>query len=160
MSRFSALKPTAPLNPVVAAEVDATEAQLGASFPAGYREFITTFGRGVLGGVLRIYAPQDILTRHNNVGEWRQRIDEYWFWDETAELLPKSRALECIIFGDTVGGDELVFHPSAPNTIYVLPHDFDAASRVSTTGLERAVDWFFTSGVLDEPFENDAFEPH
>ena len=31
-------------------EVDAAEAQLGIRFPAGYREYVTQFGEGVLGG--------------------------------------------------------------------------------------------------------------
>jgi hypothetical protein len=160
MSRFASLQPTAPLNPTPAADVDAAEAQLGVRFPSGYREFVTMFGRGVLGGVIRIYAPRDILSGVNNLSEWRQRIDEYWFWDESADLLSKQRALECVILGDTVGGDEFVFHPADPDAIYVLPHDFETAWRISAAGLEPAVDWFFTSGVLDEPFENSAFEPY
>jgi hypothetical protein len=160
MSRVASLKPTGSLTPVPVAEVESAETQLAVRFPAGYRDFITSFGRGVLGGTVRVYTPQDILSGPNNLNEWRQRIDEYWFWNESAELMPKQRALECIIVGDTVGGDEIVFHPSDPDVIYVLPHDFETIWRVSTTGLEAAIDWFFTSGVLDDPFENDAFDPY
>lgn len=160
MSRLDALKPTAALQGVADADVSAAEAATGAVFPSGYRAFITRFGRGVLGGILRIYTPGDILTGPNNFGEWRARIGEYWFWDASEALLPKAHALECVIVGDTVGGDELIFHPSAPDRLYVLAHDFDEAYLVSTTGLDAAVDWFFTSGVLDEPFEDDSFEPY
>ncbi|HET9229809.1 MAG TPA: hypothetical protein VFO00_00885 [Vitreimonas sp.] len=160
MSRFDGLKPTAPLVGVPDAEVVASEQAIGGCFPTGYRAFITRFGRGVLGGLVRIYAPADIANGPNNVREWRNRIDEYWFWDASAELLPKARALQCICIADTVGGDELVFHPSEPDRLYVMAHDFDEAYLASTTGLEAAVDWFFTSGVIDQPFENDSFEPY
>ncbi len=60
------------------AEVDAAEAQLGTRFPTGYREYVTRFGEGVLGGsYIRIYPPRRILSGANNLAEWRQRIDEY-----------------------------------------------------------------------------------
>jgi hypothetical protein len=159
MTRFAGLKPTAPLIGVPDAEVDAAEQAFGTRFPAGYRAFITRFGRGVLGDLVRIYTPADMTRGPNNVREWRGRIDEDWFWDASAALLPKARALECICIADTVGGDELVFHPSEPDRLYVMAHDFDEAYLASTTGLEAAVDWFFTSGVIDQPFENDSFEP-
>jgi hypothetical protein len=58
-------------------EVDAAEAQLGLRFPAGYREYVTQLGEGVLGGsYIRIYPPRRILSGPNNVTEWRQRIEE------------------------------------------------------------------------------------
>ena len=45
------------------AEVDAAEAQLGIRFPTGYREYVTRFGEGVLGGYyIRIYPPRRILS--------------------------------------------------------------------------------------------------
>ena len=160
MSRFDRLKPTSPPQRVADADVTAAEVALGATFPSGYRAFITRFGRGVLGGLMRIYTPDDIQNGPNNLREWRARIDEYWFWEDSAALLPKERALECIVIGDTVGGDELIFHPSEPDRLYVLAHDFDEAYLASDTGLEAAIGWFFESGVIDEPFENDGFEPY
>src|SRR5262245_40085049 len=43
-------------------EVDAAEARLGIRFPTGYREYVTKFGEGVLGGsYIRIYPPHRIL---------------------------------------------------------------------------------------------------
>jgi hypothetical protein len=58
------------------AEVDAAEAHLGIRFPTGYREYVTKFGEGVLGGsYIRIYPPHRILGRtSNNLLRWRQRI--------------------------------------------------------------------------------------
>ncbi|MEZ5956195.1 MAG: hypothetical protein R3C27_03155 [Hyphomonadaceae bacterium] len=160
MSRFQRLRATKALAPVCAEDVAAAEAALNAKFPAGYYDFITRYGRGILGGLVRIATPADVLSGPNNAREWRARIDEYWFWDASADLLPKSKALACIAIADTVGGDELVFHPAEPNRLYVLGHDFDEIYLASDAGLESAVDWFFTSGVIDEPFEDDSFEPY
>jgi hypothetical protein len=160
MNRFDSLSPSAALTPVPEAEVADLEAELGFVFPTGYREFITKFGRGVLGGLVRIYTPADIRSGPCNIEEWRKRIDEYWFWDAGANVLTKPRALQSIIVGDTVGGDELIFHPDEPDRLYVLPHDFEEIWVASTTGLDEAADWFFKSGVIDEPFEDDRFEPY
>jgi len=155
--RLARLRPSAALTPIAQAEISRAEAALGARFPDGYAALMTRFGRGVLGGLVRIYTPDAIVA---GVEEWRLRIDEYWFWEATEGVLPKAHALECVVLGDTVGGDELIFHPSAPNRLYVLAHDFDQAHLVSEAGLGPALDWFFTSGVLDEPFEDDGFEPY
>src|SRR5262245_28279807 len=73
------------------AEVDAAEAQIGIRFPSGYREYVTRFGEGVLGGMyVRIYPPRRTLTGDNNLDEWRQRIDKYWFWDDGIDV-PRRR---------------------------------------------------------------------
>ena len=102
------------------AEVDAAEAALGLRFPIGYREYVTRFGEGVLGGdYVRIYPPRRILGGSNNVQEWRRRVGAYWFWDAGRQVLTKAQALEGVIIGDTVDGDELLVHPSDPERIYV-----------------------------------------
>lgn len=160
MSRFAKLQPNAPPTPSAEAEVTAAEGHFNTRFPTGYREFITRYGRGILGGFMRVATPADLLNGPNNVREWRARIDEYWFWDGSADLLPKAKALECIVIADTVGGDEFVFHPSQPDRIYVLAHDFDEIYLASESGIEAAADWLFTAGVLDEPFGDDSFEPY
>lgn len=160
MSRFARLQPTAALTGVAEADIAAAEAVLNTRFPSGYRAFISKYGRGILGGLVRVAVPADLVAGERSVAEWRKRIDEYWFWDASADLLPKAHALECVVIADTVGGDELIFHPADPDRVYVLAHDFDVAYLASTTGLEAAVDWFFTSGKLDEPFEDDSFESY
>jgi hypothetical protein len=139
-----------------AAEVDAAEAQLGIRFPSGYREYVTRFGEGVLGGsYLRIYPPRRILSGSN---EWRQRIDEYWFWDDGADVLTKDQVLESIIIGDTLDGDELIVHPDNPERIYVLPRESEDIP-VAGEGLPAAIEWMCSSGTLTEPFEERNFEP-
>lgn len=141
------------------AEIDDAEQQLGISFPVGYREYVTRFGEGVLGGCyIRIYPPRRIVGGLNNVNEWRRRIDEYWFWDDGRETLTKEQALECVIIGDTLDGDELIVHPSTPNRIYVLPrHSEDI--QVAGEGLLPAIEWICSSGTLTEAFEEREFEP-
>ena len=139
-----------------ACDVTAAEQALGARFPAGYGDYITRFGRGVLGGTyIRIYMPARVVA---DLAEWRARIDEFWFWDDGVEVLAKARALECIVIGDTWDGDELIFHPSAPDTIYVLPRHQETIF-VAGVGLPAAIEWMCSSGTLTQAFVERTFEP-
>lgn len=140
-------------------EVDDAEARLGIRFPSGYREYVTRFGEGFLGGTyVRIYPPRRIVSGVNNNAEWRERIDQYWFWDEGKETLSKDRALECVIIGDTYDGDELIVHPDSPETIYVLPRHSEGI-HIAGEGLFEAIDWLCSSGVLTEAFSERIFDP-
>jgi hypothetical protein len=126
-----------PLVLATSTEVDALEAKLWITFPKGYREYVTELGEGVLGGdLVRIYPPWRIA---KELDEWRGRIAKYWFWDKSRAVLPKERALECVILGDTTNGDEIVFHSSRPGTLFVLPRD-TAKADVLTGDLWVAVD--------------------
>jgi hypothetical protein len=140
------------------AAVDAAQKELATHMPSEYREFITRFGEGTLGGYVRVYPPHQILKGDNCVTEWRKRIDEYWFWDDGADVLPKVRALECLIVADTVDGDELAFHPSEPDRLYVLPR-YDEMVYVAGDGLLAAIEWLLTSGTLTKKIKNRKFEP-
>lgn len=147
---------TTPLVLASAAEVDALESKLWITFPDGYREYITKLGEGVLGGSLvRIYPPWRI---DKELVEWRRRINKYWFWDEGRELLPKERALECVLIGDTVNGDELAFHPARPARLFALPRDSEEIF-VADGDLWTAIEWLCSSGTLVEPFVERNFEP-
>ncbi len=137
-------------------EVDSLESRLWIKFPDGYREYVTRLGEGVLGGSLvRIYPPWRV---EKELSKWRRRIAKYWFWDEGREVLPKDRAVECVIVGDTLNGDELVFHPGRHDRLFVLPSD---GERVFMAGsdLPSAVEWMCGSGELVEPFSERRFEP-
>jgi hypothetical protein len=141
------------------AEVDAAEAQLATRFPTGYREYVTRFGEGVLGGsYVRIYPPRRILSDENNLAEWRQRIDEYWFWDDGREVLRKEQALLSVIIGDTLEGDELIVHRSNPERICVLPRNSEDV-YVAGDGLPAAIECLCGSGTLTEAFSERNFEP-
>lgn len=137
------------------AQVDALEAKLWVTLPAGYREYVTTLGEGVLGGTfVRVYPPWRI---ENELAEWRQRVRKYWFWDKGKKLLRKERGVECVVVADTLNGDELVFHPARPG-LFLLPR---GGEKVYALGpdLLAAVEWMCSSGKLTEPFAERDFEP-
>ncbi|MCA9889947.1 MAG: SMI1/KNR4 family protein [Anaerolineae bacterium] len=145
-----------PLVLATAAEVDALASRLWITFPVGYREFVTRLGEGIFGGsFVRIYPPWRIA---KELQEWRHRIKKYWFWDDDGGLLPKARAIECVIIGDTLNGDELVFHPTRPDHLFILPRNSDRAIDAGSDLLE-VIEWICKSGQLVEPFDEQEFEP-
>lgn len=145
-----------PLVLAKAADVDALEAELWITFPEGYREYVTKLGEGVLGGTfVRIYPPWKIA---KDLADGSGRISEYWFWDAGRKVLPKARGLECVIVGDTMNGDMLVFHPSRPNRLFVLPRHSDEVF-VAGENLLAAVEWMCSSGELTARFRERNFEP-
>lgn len=145
----------ATLAPATPADVDGLESRLWIAFPEGYRDYVTRLGEGSLGSFVRIYPPWRIEAE---LDEWRRRIAKYWFWDEGPVVLPKERALECVIVGDTTGGDELVFHPTRPDRLFVLPRDSEQVFEAGA-GLLAAVEWMCTSGELVEDIPGFDFEP-
>ena len=136
-------------------EVDALESQLWVTFPAGYLEYVTRLGEGVLGSFVRIYPPWRVA---RELVEWRRRINKYWFWDDSGDVLPKERALECVVVGDTENGDELVFHPGRPDKLFVLPRDSETVFGAGQD-LLSAVEWMLRSEELGGPVEGRDFEP-
>jgi hypothetical protein len=104
---------------------------------------------------VRVYPPWRI---DKELGEWRQRVKKYWFWDKGRAVLPKDRAVECVIVGDTVNGDELVFHPSRPDRLFVLPRDSETVFEAGTD-LLSAVEWMCGSGKLVAKFRERNFSP-
>jgi hypothetical protein len=136
-------------------EINALEANWWITFPKGYREYLTTLGEGVVSNFIRIYSPWVI---DKELVSWRQRIKKYWLWDAGHKLLPKDRALECVIVGDTTQGDELVFHPHRPDKLYVLPRHSEKIYQAGED-LLSAVDWMCNSGKLTRRFSERDFEP-
>ena len=136
-------------------EVAQLELQLGTKMPAGYQEFVTTLGLGILNDTVRVYTPGRIA---RELEGFRRRWDEYWFWDEGRDVLGKEKALESVIIADTGNGDELTFHPSQPDKLYVLPRDSGQIFEPGNS-LGEAVEWILHSGVLfgdvDEEEEED-----
>lgn len=115
------------------AEVDGAERALGTRLPAGYRTFVTTLGEGVYGTQLRVYPPARII---GELASWRERIERYWFWGDRP--LPQASALECVCIADTIGGDEIVFHPADPDALFLLPHEVERARSLGR-GLATAI---------------------
>ncbi len=138
------------------ADVDAAEIVLAIQFPVGYREYVTRFGDGVLGGCyIRIYPPERILAEE---AQYRERIGRYWFWGEDQTVLTQQQALKSIMIGDTVDGDQLVILPSNPERIFVLPRNRERI-YMAGDGLLDAISWLCDSGTLTEPFKEREFEP-
>jgi hypothetical protein len=123
-----------------AADVEKLEKKLSVQLPLGYKEYVTTFGDGVLSDCVRVYLPKQI---ERELKPWRKRIKQHWFWDETPKVLPQDRALECIVIADTLNGDEVVFHPNDNKRLYVLPRDFEQ-SFLAGSDLLEAIEWLLS----------------
>lgn len=136
-------------------DVAKLESDLWISLPAGYADYVTKLGDGILSAFVRVYLPWRI---RDELPEWRRRIAKYWFWDAGKRALPKDRAMECVILADTVAGDELVFHPQRPETLFVLPAENE---KVFTTDADLlcAIDWMCSSGKLTRPITDREFVP-
>jgi hypothetical protein len=133
------------------------ERKLGVKLPDGYPEYILKFGNGVLGGSLvRIYVPEKISA---TLTEWRERISEYWLWDDPKSAISKERAIESILIGETTIGDELIFHPSERNKLYILPRQSYGSLYVGENLLE-AIEWMCSSGKLVRKFKKRDFQPY
>lgn len=141
-------------------EVDAVEAKLNVSFPAGYKEYVTTLGFGEYCNYIRIEMPSKILSGHE---EHKKFLDEYWFWELGEEILPKEKAVESVKIADTVDGDVIIFHPSNSKELYVLPHSDDTLYKIGNN-LYEAIDWLcvernFDTGGVGETHEQRYFVP-
>lgn len=94
--------------------------QSGVPFPPGYEAFITRLGRGVFCDMVRVYEPSRIL---KETPDFQESMDRYYHWSG----LSQTEATTSIIIGDSVDGDRLVFCPSRPENLFVLPrHDLRA----------------------------------
>jgi hypothetical protein len=148
------------IKPISISEVMDAERLLGTRFPGGYSEYVTTFGGGTLGGqFIRVYTPAEILRGSNSVDIWHARLAEYWFWEPGAHILSKQKALESIIIADTVNGDEICFHPSDLERIYVLPRDSESIF-VAGRNLWETLEWLCSSGIIVGRFSERFFDPH
>jgi hypothetical protein len=110
-----------PLRPIGSAELESAEAALGCRFPSDYREFVLRFGAGEFDELtLRVFSPSQIVRM---TPEDRDRFSQYWFWVDSPEVWTKEKAIESIACFDGSCGDDIRFHPSDPQTMYLLPHE-------------------------------------
>jgi hypothetical protein len=131
---------TQPRRPVAAQEVIDLEIALGTSMPRGYREYVTTLGIGILNDTVRVYSPARILHDYRSI---QTRWNAYFFWDAGSHVLTKSQVLKSIIVADSGSGDEIIFHPSARDTLYILPIDQPTIIAVGPT-LNDAIQWLMS----------------
>lgn len=121
---------TGSLRPVAPAELEAAEAALGCRFPPDYREFVLRFGAGELNELtLRAFSPSQIV---RVTPDDRTRLSEYWYWVDSPEVWSQERAIESIACFDGSCGDDIRFHPSDPQTMYLLPHEHTVIYKFTT----------------------------
>lgn len=135
------------------AEIMACEKTLNIVFDQDYKEYVLTYGSGILGGTyVRIFLPETIIL---TLQEWKDRITEYWFWDKGAAILRKEEVLNSIRIGDTFDGDEIIF---LKNEYFILPRNSEMIYKTGNT-LEETITWLCSSGILTEAFSEREFEP-
>lgn len=138
-----------------AEDVADAESALGTRLPRGYPEFLTTLGTGEINGWLRLYMPSKIL---NELEFFQSVMQDFFTWDRERSALSQARAAECIPMADTGWGDWIAFHPADPDTLFSLPRNDDAISRIGE-GFEEALDWLCESGALAPALSFRYFEP-
>ncbi|WP_010250888.1 SMI1/KNR4 family protein [Myroides injenensis] len=126
---------------------------LHCNFEEDYKEYVTTYGSGILGGTyIRIYLPHII---QSNQQQWLDRINEYYFWEEGKDILTKEEVLNSICIGDTFDGDELIYYK---NKYYILPRYEEMIYSIGNN-LNEAIKWLCSSNILTEAFTERNFEP-
>jgi hypothetical protein len=134
-------------------EILACEKTLSVVFDEDYKEYVSTYGSGILGGTyVRIYLPETIIL---TIAEWKKRINEYWFWDEGKEILTKEDVLNSVRIGDTYDGDEIILFK---NEYFILPRNNENIYKIGNT-LGDTIAWLCSSGILTEAFSEREFEP-
>lgn len=131
-------------------ETLACEKTLNIAFDEDYKEYVLVYGSGILGGTyVRIFLPETIIL---TLEEWRNRITEYWFWDEGKEVLTKDQVLKSVRIGDTFDGDEIILYEGE---YFVLPRYSEMIYKAGNT-LEETITWLCSSGILTEAFPEES----
>ncbi len=112
------------IQPTPRAEVEALETRLGITLPAGYAEFITRFGEGTYCDLFDIHPPQRI---ERDYLLWRADWREHWFF---TGVLSRTQSQQSYLIGSTVNGDQIVFYPPQPDTLFILPRSSDEVETV------------------------------
>jgi hypothetical protein len=135
-------------HPVPESEILAAEKSLRCKFPDEYRRFVQKYGPGIFRPLpVQVFSPQQIL---RFTPENRQRLEEYWFWDESPEILTKEDALRSIACFDTDIGHDIRFLPEDPSTFFVLWHEEETIARCDGfAGIVRLLDPDYESQVYD-----------
>jgi hypothetical protein len=120
--------------PVATADLARLEKSAG-GLPAGYDDFVSAHGPGTLAGKVRVYGPRAILAAR---AKWHARLAQHWFWGQ-GDLVTQTDAASATRVADTIDGDELVFHPRAPDTLVLLPRESSEVVLVSKSGLLPAL---------------------
>lgn len=137
------------------AEVDEMQNRLSVAFPAGYREYVTRLGEGVLSGFVRVLPPWRILAE---LEEHRGMMSAYWFWASAETPFGQEQAMESIQIADTVDGDVIAFYPANRQPIIVLPRNEDRLHARGPDFLETII-WVCTAiGEVGPPHYFEPFD--
>lgn len=140
--------------PATDAEVDALEAELGMSMPAGYREYVTRLGHGNLCS-LRVTSPTEMLARlEEHIG----MMAVYWFWTDPLGEFGQDEAMASVPIADTWHGDQVVAWPGDSDRLFVLWRDADSVYGWDR-GLLELADFFCRMESDAPPRAALRFEP-
>jgi hypothetical protein len=142
------------LQTIPQSEVDQLPERLGFSLAPGYAEFMTTLGIGTYWDLLRVYEPQRIL---HELEQARKGWDEYYFWEEGKDTLSKEQVLRSVLFADSIDGDNIIFNPEFPDTLFVLPRHDDVIYWVPES-FKNPLLWHSQAVVVHEPPDFARFE--
>jgi SMI1 / KNR4 family (SUKH-1) len=131
-----------PLCPIGPEDLMQIEAELGFRFPNDYREFVLTIGAGELMD-LSICADDPKAILMGGMAEMRDRLAEFWFWDQSPEILTQEKALQCVPFFNTTCGADILFHPSNPDEWFVLEHDQEDETVKTVNSFRELFDFYF-----------------
>ena len=101
------------------ADIDAAETELGTRFPDGYREYMTTFGKGEYCNYINVSTPQMIVK--DQMGE-KPPLQQFCnSWDGSEFGITPERLAKAILLGNSIDGDWIIFEAGLPDAVYVLP---------------------------------------
>lgn len=118
-------------------EVDAAEAQLCTSFPDGYREYVTTLGKGEYCGYINVSSPQMIVK--NQTGDKPPLLEFCNSWGGLEFGITPERLAEAILIATSIDGDWVVFEAGIPDAVYILPESEDLVCKAGVN-LRDALD--------------------
>lgn len=137
----------AEIKPCSLNEVRDCEQKISHQFEQEYIDFVTQFGIGIFGGsYVRLYSPKEIASQHK---EWLERVNEYYFWTDGADVLNKEQVLQAVAVGDTLSGDEMIY---VAGEYYILPRDEEIIYPVGKT-CSKAIKWQLENNISSEPDE-------
>jgi len=141
-------------------DVEDVEAKLNVSFPQGYKEYVTHFGLGQYCNYITVEMPNEILSGYK---EYQNLLEEHYSWEIGTKIITKERVFESIKIAYTEDNDVIIFHPSNPRELIVLPN-IDDMLYICGTNLYEAIDWLCVSrqsdtGSVGETHEQRYFVP-
>ena len=130
------------------ADVDAAEAALSIRFPDGYREYVTTLGKGEYCGYVNIFPPSMII--REQTGEKPPLLEFCHSWDGSEFGVTSERLAKAVMVGNSIDGDWIIFEAGLPEAIYVLPRSEQIFHNVGPSLMDALI-WLY------EPEGNSRF---